>query len=748
MINIENLKPFPKFCYTIGMIPSSYKENLTYEEQLLWLCDYLENTVIPTVNNNGMAVEELQNLLVQLKDYVDNYFENLDVQEEIDKKLDEMAQDGSLGQALGIYITPIIDEQNSVIQNIQNSLNSEMNTYQEHVNEQLSIIDNKVNSSLSGSPAGVYATVSDLETADPDHDKIYVVTANGKWYYYDTGESAWTEGGTYQTSGVANNSITIKNLKTNLQTNIIPLNCIAGAVTQTGTIFNGNVGSTANQVSAGHTSTGTLSVTEGDIVYIPFANGYTTEYPTIPLLLICDDEDTILAKYTLSDFLNEIDSVKRPVSSFIQMPADAYLLRFNNYTYDFSTENSSITIPYKITSYNYNDDRLKNVYNGYETISPAEVISGKMYSLRAWNLTLASYNTLVYNVNPQEIVHLEHTLATANYLCNAMFSDNDGNITGFLAPYGDNSDTVSINGDYVVPPLSTKMYISQPKTYTSPVVKRKVVLKNNTKNVTASINDGVLSLSSDIQTIIMQHFGGNELFMIKSYTNKEATTTITTDLIPAPYIVNAVSNANGDRVNEGFTGGNHQWNNQASGSTPTAEEISLVFYADDTVFESGTVNCSQFKIVETNRVQANNTCLEAGSGRNVLEEKITYIFDGYTLKITNEITPLEDIIIKRYYGVQLAGSLSYNFYSDIIYTQANFQSVPTTPLKIVGNSGISAHLIKEGLGTLDYNFNSNNYKVNYGTNKAYYWLIDNNTNTFTTSDKLYFTCEYVFNEIT
>ena len=104
MVNVENLKPFPKFCYTIGMIPTSYKESLTYEEQLWWFCDFLQNTVIPTVNNNGQAVEELQNLYVELKSYVDNYFENLDVQTEINNKLDEMARDGTLQEIVASYL--------------------------------------------------------------------------------------------------------------------------------------------------------------------------------------------------------------------------------------------------------------------------------------------------------------------------------------------------------------------------------------------------------------------------------------------------------------------------------------------------------------------------------------------------------------------------------------------------------------------------------------------------------------------
>ena len=93
---VGKLNPFAKFCCTIGNLPTSYMISLTYEEQLLWLCNYLEKTVIPAVNTNAEAVQELQELYIVLKNYVDNYFENLDVQEEINNKLDEMATDGTL----------------------------------------------------------------------------------------------------------------------------------------------------------------------------------------------------------------------------------------------------------------------------------------------------------------------------------------------------------------------------------------------------------------------------------------------------------------------------------------------------------------------------------------------------------------------------------------------------------------------------------------------------------------------------
>lgn len=99
-----NYRPFTRFCMSIGAVPTSYLAGLTIEEQLLWFCSYLEKQVIPAVNNNAEAVEELQNLYVKLKSYVDNYFENLDVQEEINNKLDEMASDGTLQEIIAGYL--------------------------------------------------------------------------------------------------------------------------------------------------------------------------------------------------------------------------------------------------------------------------------------------------------------------------------------------------------------------------------------------------------------------------------------------------------------------------------------------------------------------------------------------------------------------------------------------------------------------------------------------------------------------
>lgn len=130
--NINQISPFVTFCQNI--IPLAYDESMSYYETLCALRDYLVNTVIPAVNNNADAVTELQtsygnfintinNKVSELESYMDNYFKNLDVQTEINNKLDEMAQSGELTDIIGQYL-----ELNSVLAfNTRNDLKNANN---------------------------------------------------------------------------------------------------------------------------------------------------------------------------------------------------------------------------------------------------------------------------------------------------------------------------------------------------------------------------------------------------------------------------------------------------------------------------------------------------------------------------------------------------------------------------------------------------------------------------------------------
>jgi hypothetical protein len=105
----------------------------------------------------------------------------------------------------------------------------------------------------NGSPKGVYATLTALQTAFPTGTTgIYIVTADGKWYYWSG--SAWTAGGVYQSTSVATGSITPdKTSFFDVEWSKNLLEVIDGSVTSSGltvTIANGvvtlNGTSTAN----------------------------------------------------------------------------------------------------------------------------------------------------------------------------------------------------------------------------------------------------------------------------------------------------------------------------------------------------------------------------------------------------------------------------------------------------------------------------------------------------------------------
>ena len=94
----QKLIAMPPFkSWLASNIPAVYDNTMSYYEELCALIAYLEKQVTPAVNANTVGLEEL-------KKYVEDYFKNLDVQDEINNKLDEMAESGELAEIITIYL--------------------------------------------------------------------------------------------------------------------------------------------------------------------------------------------------------------------------------------------------------------------------------------------------------------------------------------------------------------------------------------------------------------------------------------------------------------------------------------------------------------------------------------------------------------------------------------------------------------------------------------------------------------------
>ena len=100
--SVKMLSPFVLYCQKV--IPLAFDESMSYYECLCALYSYLKDTVVPAVNNNADALKEVQEKMIELKEYVDTYFDNLDIQTEINNKLDQMADDGELASVIAQYL--------------------------------------------------------------------------------------------------------------------------------------------------------------------------------------------------------------------------------------------------------------------------------------------------------------------------------------------------------------------------------------------------------------------------------------------------------------------------------------------------------------------------------------------------------------------------------------------------------------------------------------------------------------------
>ena len=103
------LQPFRYWCQKV--LPLVYDDSLSYFELLCKVIDYLNKTIEDVETLHG-DVTNLHNAYTKLQTYVNSYFSTLDVQQEINNKLDEMAKNGALTQIFNSkffnVVTPIL----------------------------------------------------------------------------------------------------------------------------------------------------------------------------------------------------------------------------------------------------------------------------------------------------------------------------------------------------------------------------------------------------------------------------------------------------------------------------------------------------------------------------------------------------------------------------------------------------------------------------------------------------------------
>ena len=157
--------PFRFWCQKI--LPAVYDDSLSYYELLCKVVDYLNKVMEDDIN--------VVNLVNELEEFVNNYFDNLDVQQEINNKLDAMAEDGSLSDAVEPYLDEIIGEYESQLDDdlaeYKETMDADVADFKSDVNDAIAIQDadilnfkNTVNTQVTAQNTEISTFKSNINT--------------------------------------------------------------------------------------------------------------------------------------------------------------------------------------------------------------------------------------------------------------------------------------------------------------------------------------------------------------------------------------------------------------------------------------------------------------------------------------------------------------------------------------------------------------------------------------------------------
>lgn len=105
----KKIGAFKFFCIQNFPFIANDFDQMTYYELLCKLAEYMKKLI---ENNNALInnQEALLNAFNELQSYVNSYFDDLNIQEQVNNKLDEMAQDGTLAEIINQEVFTEINE--------------------------------------------------------------------------------------------------------------------------------------------------------------------------------------------------------------------------------------------------------------------------------------------------------------------------------------------------------------------------------------------------------------------------------------------------------------------------------------------------------------------------------------------------------------------------------------------------------------------------------------------------------------
>lgn len=408
--------------------------------------------------------------------------------------------------------------------------------------------------------------------------------------------------------------------------------------------------------------------------------------------ILCVDSNDSVTGY----FLKGIASTPTRYDNFdFVTPANTvkmYISYYNNYSMSILRKTASITTNYlddtftKITKFNDFKsivDKIQESNKKWESYSSYTSVVGSYCTKYNTILTSSSWNYLLFNVtNMAEELRFTFQIANNVNVAGFLYRDSLDNMIGYEEVNTTGAVLNVVNYTPTIPVAATKMYVTY---YVNGgmVCEHSIsapVSRDDIYPITVSISGITSSISVPYNTseyIKLSMIGNaNNLpdlrgIGIYNANNVLQRTLLTpsTDFFTA-YIVEAVNNIDGDSRTDHNTGGNHLF--ATTSGTPTGRNVSTRFFCDGIEKTDGyRGKCKDLNIIIINNVQAFNTAKTDGTGREVIQEKISLHFSFVNNKlrmgILREAKALEDIKLGR----MTTNSIMVNKYTNFMFLSDN-----------------------------------------------------------------------------
>ena len=110
---ISNFRMFPK---SIGELPTSYRESISYEEQILWLCNFIEKEILPQIDISQETVAKIEASFEELKNEVESKLNEFGI------NINEVkVYSDAQNELLKVYLVGLINTLNQRFDNIPDS---------------------------------------------------------------------------------------------------------------------------------------------------------------------------------------------------------------------------------------------------------------------------------------------------------------------------------------------------------------------------------------------------------------------------------------------------------------------------------------------------------------------------------------------------------------------------------------------------------------------------------------------------